>query len=61
MDKPLCPVRALRACVRPTAYIRWSGWLFLYYGKGGGALSRQRLYHLIVDAINHAYSSTLFV
>lgn len=56
----LCPVRALRAYVGATARIRRAEQLFLCHSGAnkGGALSRQRLSHWIVDTIGHAYEAS---
>ena len=55
----LCPVRALGAYIAATAHIRRAEQLFLCHSgtNRGGALSKQRLSHWIVDTIGHAYKS----
>ena len=56
----LCPVRALRAYIGATARIRRSDQLFVCHGgpTKGGALSKQRLSHWVVDTISHAYQAS---
>ena len=56
----LCPVRALRAYIDATASLRQGEQLFVCHGgpRRGGALSKQRLSHWIVDTIDHSYSSS---
>lgn len=58
-QRAVCPVRALRAYVDRTAEFRLSDQLFVCYGGGkkGRAVSKQRLSHWVVDAINLAYES----
>jgi hypothetical protein len=55
----LCPVRALRAYVNRTSHFRTSEQLFVCFAgaKKGGALSKQRLSHWIVEAVRLAYTS----
>ncbi len=55
----VCPVRALRTYIDRSASFRQSDQLFMCYGgcaKGRG-VSKQRLYHWIVDGIKAAYTS----
>ena len=55
----LCPVRALRAYIGATTRIRRSDQLFVCHGgvNKGGALSKQRLSHWVVDTISYAYKA----
>ncbi|KAL0149886.1 hypothetical protein M9458_054817, partial [Cirrhinus mrigala] len=55
----LCPVRALRVYVNRTSQFRSSEQLFVCFAgaKNGGALSKQRLSHWIVEAVRLAYDS----
>ncbi len=53
----LCPVRALRTYLDRTQSFRRSEQLFICFGgqQKGNAVSRQRISHWIVDAIQTAY------
>ncbi len=55
----LCPVRALRIYVDRTRSVRSSEQLFVCHGgqQKGKAVSKQRLAHLIVEAVALAYQS----
>ncbi len=55
----VCPVRALRIYIDRSASFRQSNQLFVCYGgcARGRAVSKQRLFHWIVDAITAAYTN----
>ncbi len=55
----LCPVRAVRCYVDRTQSFRTSDQLFICHGgrQKGNAVSKQRMAHWIVDAINLAYQA----